>query len=82
MTEGALEAFERDWADQDLQFAMMAGKDALSAINKELQNASEVSVTPTAIIDAMHSDEILPEMRTLIDTLAKFSTHSLHDQRG
>ena len=61
---------------------MIPGKDALSAINQCLQDKYSVSVTQTAIIDAMSVDEIPAEMIVLVRILAKFaSSHVAHEGR-
>ena len=69
----ALDEFDKEWADFDNRVAMIPGKDALSFINRKLQEAYSVSVTPTAIIQAMRVDEIPQEMKTLISAIAKFA---------
>lgn len=68
----AIETFDRLWADETARFFTIPGKDALSAINGGLQEQFGVSVTPTAIIDAMHIGDIPAELRELIQTLAAF----------
>jgi len=68
--EIALSEFENRWLDNTVRFAMIPGKDALSAINQHLQNRYGVSVTPTAIIDAMTPDEISQQIRGLIGRLS------------
>jgi hypothetical protein len=74
ITQRALEEFDARWCDRDLQLAMMPGKEALATVNENLQSRYGISVTTTAIIDAMRSDEIPLEMISLIRALAKFST--------
>lgn len=44
-------------------------------LNEQLQTKYRVSVTPTAIIDAMQVEEIPTEMKGLIDDLAQFASH-------
>ena len=73
--ELALNAFEGQWADPELRLCLVPGKDALGWVNRNAQELYGVSVTPTAIIDAMRTDEIPSEMRALVGMLSEFSTH-------
>ena len=41
--------------------------------NQYLQNEYGVSVTPTAIVDAMRVDEIPNEMQTLLEDISGFA---------
>lgn len=52
---------------------MIPGKEALSGINQRLQSEYGVSITPTAIIDAMQLDEVPAEMRGLVKALQEFA---------
>lgn len=52
---------------------MIPGKDALSDINRDLQENLNVSVTPSAIVAAMTLDEIPGELKNLINDIGKFS---------
>jgi hypothetical protein len=73
--EVALDAFEKQWADPELRLCLVPGKDALGWVNRNAQERYGVSVTATAIIDAMHADEIPAEMRALVEMLSEFSAH-------
>ena len=74
INEQGLADFERRWTSSVERFAMIPGKEALGAVNQELQERYGVSVTPTAIVDAMEPAEIPAEMRTLIKALVDFSS--------
>jgi len=76
VTKEALDSFERGWADPATRMGMISGKDALSAINNDAQARHGVSLTATAIIEAMRLDEIPRELAQLVETLAEFSTQS------
>jgi hypothetical protein len=52
---------------------MVPGKDALSGVNEHLQEKYGVTVTPTAIIDAMNNDEVPREIESLLDLLEAFT---------
>ena len=69
----ALEEFEADWASPARRLQLIPAKEALSTVNRHLQEGYNVSVTPAAIVDAMRVDEIPSEIRNLLDTLAKFA---------
>jgi hypothetical protein len=66
--------FEECWKAPELRLAVIPGKDALSTLNQTLQEEYGVSVTPTAILDAMKASEIPDEMQQLIADLSKFAS--------
>lgn len=72
--EDALGEFESRWKDDVARLHMVPGKDALSSFNAYLQSKGGVTITPTAIIDAMTKDEIPSEIKDLIQTLDAFTT--------
>ena len=74
--EATLNHIEILWRDPQARLRVVPGKGALTALNQYVQDAYQVSVTPTAIIDAMHIDEIPEEMSNLIEMLGKFSMSS------
>jgi hypothetical protein len=73
VTEAALNELEICWSDRTSRLQVIPGKDALSMFNQYLQREYGVSVTPTAIIDAMRLDEIPEEMRTLLEGISRFA---------
>jgi hypothetical protein len=77
-TEDALIEFERCWKDPISRLKVIPGKDALSAINVALQAKYGVSVTATAIIDAMRTSEIAAEMTTLLNCLSTFASSAAY----
>lgn len=52
---------------------LIPGKDALSALNLEVQSGCSVSIASSGIISAMATDEIPTEMRRLIELVAEFT---------
>jgi len=70
----SLEKFEGLWSDPVERYKLIPGKEAISAVNEYLQDSYGVSVTPAAIIDAMHVDEIPSEMRELVEELVLFAS--------
>ena len=70
----SLEKFEGLWSDPAERYKLIPGKEAVSVINVHLQETYGVSVTPVAIIDVMHVDEIPSEMRELVNELVSFSS--------
>jgi hypothetical protein len=76
LTEEAIAAFEKEWAEDDGIFGLLPGKSALSVINQELQDSCSVSITPSGIIAGMKADEIPAEMRGLIEQLNGFAKSS------
>ena len=73
ISQAALEDCESEWAKIDRRLAMVPGKEALSYLNKFAQERHGVSLTPTAIVDAMKVDEIPPGLRELVKLLGEFS---------
>jgi predicted ATPase len=71
--EAVLSEFESRWSNSDMRLAMVPGKDALSGVNEHLQERYGVTVTPTAIIDAMKNDEVPREIESLLVALDKFA---------
>ena len=72
-SEAILAEFDAKWNRPEQRFKMIPGKDALSAVNLDLQTSHAVNVTPRNIIDAMKAEEIDPEMRALVETLVQFA---------
>lgn len=72
--EAVLDEFAARWEDSPAgPLAMVSGKNALSAMNEHLQERHGVSVTPTAIIDAMKLEEVPDEIGQLLSALDTFT---------
>jgi energy-coupling factor transporter ATP-binding protein EcfA2 len=71
-SERAFEEFDELWHDRQCRLAMISGKDALRSLNKHLQDAYGISITPLAIIDAMEVEEVPSEMNTLVQNISTF----------
>jgi energy-coupling factor transporter ATP-binding protein EcfA2 len=71
--EEILDEFEKRWTEKNLKFSMIPGKDALSRFNEQVQIKYGITVTATAIIDNMKKNEVLPEMKSLIELLDEFA---------
>jgi hypothetical protein len=74
INEIVLNEFEESWKSAPKRLALIPGKEAVSYLNQLLQDQYGVSLTPTAIIDAMRIDEIPTEMQKLVRDLSEFST--------
>lgn len=74
VNELALEEFDARWKETKSRLEVIPGKDALSAMNLHLQEKYGVTVTATAIVDAMKIEDVPIEMSELVDKLAKFSS--------
>jgi hypothetical protein len=70
----ALNEFEACWKDVSSRLDVIPGKEAISFFNQHLQQEYSVSITPTAIIDAMRAEEVPVEMQKLISDIAQFSS--------
>jgi predicted ATPase len=75
ISEAALDEFEAAWEDANGRLNVIAGKEALSAFNQHLQDRYGISVTSTAIIDAMADEEIPADMKELIEKISRFACH-------
>lgn len=74
VSKSAIEEFDARWSDANGRLNMVPGKDALAEVNKVLQERYKISLTPTAIVDAMRLAEVPEEMQELIQMLTTFST--------
>ncbi len=73
LSEEVLSEFEPRWENQKTRLMVLPGKDALKAINQHLEAVYGVSVTATAIVDAMAIADISVELRNLISSLDLFA---------
>jgi len=78
--EAALEELRDLWSDDVMRLKVIPGKDALSYINRSLQDSYSVSVTPTSIIDAMRVSEVPESMRDLLGILADFGKSAIESK--
>jgi energy-coupling factor transporter ATP-binding protein EcfA2 len=74
INEVALDEFEESWKIVSKRLDIIPGKEAMSFLNQHLQDEYGVSLTPTAIIDAMRTDEVPAEIQKLVRDLSKFSS--------
>jgi hypothetical protein len=74
----ALNEFDTCWKDAKTRLEIVPGKEAVSVFNQYLQEKYGVSITPTAIIDAMKPDEVPAEMKKLIQDIAQFASSPFH----
>jgi hypothetical protein len=70
--EAVLKEFGECWQTFESRMAVIPGKDALSALNQRFQQEYGISITPTAIIEAMRSDEVPEDMHKLIAGIDEF----------
>ena len=70
--ERALTEFEGKWSDSTGKLSLIPGKDAIADVNQALQARYGISVTPTAIVDAMSTDEIAKQVKRLVPSLESF----------
>ena len=77
ITQRLLEAFEAIWDDWSQRRNMLPGKEFLSEVNRHLQDDYKVTLTPTAIIAAMHVDEVPQEIQALVERMEEFRIHAV-----
>jgi energy-coupling factor transporter ATP-binding protein EcfA2 len=73
VTQDVIVEFDRGWAKTETRHRMIPGKDALSQLNRELQENLKISVTPSAIVSAMTLEEVPAELKSLIKEIDSFS---------
>jgi hypothetical protein len=78
-SEEVLNEFEELWNSKEARLALIPGKEALGSINGYLQEKFDVNITPTSIVNAMASDEILKEVKLLLADLGTFSSRKPED---
>lgn len=78
INEAALEEFEDCWKDVNSRLEVIPGKEAMSAVNQHLQQQYGVTVTATAIVDAMQVDEIPADMKQLIRNISQFASSKVN----
>ena len=78
ITQVALEEFEDCWKEASSRLRVIPGKEAMSAVNQHLQEKYDVNVTPTAIVDAMNTDEVPADIKQLILHISKFALSKLN----
>jgi putative AbiEii toxin of type IV toxin-antitoxin system len=76
INEVGLTEFEGHWVDSPSRLQMIPGKEALRTINQHLEDQLGITVTATAIIDAMTVQEAPAEMRNLIESLGQFASRN------
>jgi arginine utilization protein RocB len=77
ITQRLLEAFEAIWDDWSPRRNMLPGKEFFSEVNRRLQDDYKVTLTLTAIIAAMHVDEVPQEIQMLVERLEEFRIHAV-----
>ena len=73
LTEEAIAWFEEEWAKGGRDLMLIPGKDALTALNQEVQNTCSVSIASSGIISAMTPEEVPAEMRGLVEAIGNFA---------
>jgi hypothetical protein len=79
INEAGLTEFESQWSETLRRFELVPGKEAISAINKHLQEKYGVSITPMSIVNAMLVDEIADDLRRLLAGLLEFTSDTIGD---
>lgn len=67
-----LEKFDEIWNNLSSRLELISGKEILSLLNKYLQEQYKITLSATAIISAMHQEEVPDEIRKLIEELDNF----------
>lgn len=73
VTQSALSEVDQVWRNEADRIRILPGKEALAHINGVLQEKYSISITPTAIIDAMTIEEVPLEMRRIISCIADWT---------
>lgn len=67
------------WLSPTTRAAIIPGKDALTVLNRKLQEKYGINVTATSIIDGMKVTEVPSEMEQLIAALGTFASTNVLD---
>jgi hypothetical protein len=76
MNQQMLDFLDKVWAEPLWRLQIIPGKEAIGALNKQLQELCNINLTPTSIIDAMRPDDIPSEMIDLVQNIEKFTAQS------
>jgi energy-coupling factor transporter ATP-binding protein EcfA2 len=71
--EETLNSFNQRWELERRSLEMISGKEALSHLNKKLQEKIGISITPTSIIEAMPLSDVPEEMKNLVRMIGDFA---------
>ncbi len=77
VNQRVLEEFDASWGEMSSRLEVVPGKEALAQFNQQLQERYGVSITPTAIVEAVLTEEVPREMRELVSGLAIFAQRSV-----
>ncbi len=77
ITQRLLEEFEMIWNAWEQRCMVLPGKELLSNLNRYAQERYKVTLTSTAIIDAMQVNEVPTEITALIHGLDSFRQQSI-----
>jgi hypothetical protein len=72
--EEILNEFEKLWSTPGSRLLIIPGKEALLAINKYTQDVYGANITATSVVDMMKTDEVSPEMKSLVTALGTFAS--------
>lgn len=73
INEAVLSEVEQAWASFDGRMSLIPGKEAIGFLNERLHRLFSISVTSSAIIEAMRDSEIPYEIQQLIFSIASFA---------
>jgi hypothetical protein len=72
ITRETLARFASQWEDLPLRLALVPGKDTVRTFRERTQVKLGVSLTDARIVDAIHKDEIPPDLVALLEELERF----------
>ncbi|WP_185244667.1 ATP-dependent nuclease [Citrifermentans bremense] len=64
--------FTPKWNDLSLRLVLLPGKEVLRMLRDQIQSLLGISLTDSRIIEAMHKDEIAPDLVELLESLEDF----------
>ena len=79
LNQQEIERFDLLWTERESRFRMIPGKEALSFVNKHLQDKFSISITPASIIEVMRVSEVPNEAARLIQRLETFVSATKSD---
>lgn len=80
ISESAMNEFDRKWASPEGRMAMVPGKELFSSLNKYLQQAHTIALSPIIVVESFLRDEVCPQIVVLLQKLDQLRTEEVAEQ--
>jgi len=68
-----IQEIDKQWKDLNYRINMVPGKDAISSINKKLQDSYGISITYPLLVKHMRAAEVPEELRNILESFNNFA---------